>query len=168
MKTTIDRRTIDLTRFPDLVVIYLEMRVNALMGLKTVAGFGPKIAKSVKEYPDGLLRHENLMFSLFLPPLGMRQYRRDFDALEAWARSRPHPISFTISSHVVAAVPPQLGWNGILARSLLHARWHAGRPFFRFPPRTAARGKKFSARGRAQRPGKETRPGPVAEREIHS
>ena len=45
MKTTVNRRTVDLMGFPDLVVIYLGMRVNALVGLKTVIGFGPKIAK---------------------------------------------------------------------------------------------------------------------------
>ena len=36
----VDRRTIDLSAYPDLVVIYLGMRVNALQGLKTLIGFG--------------------------------------------------------------------------------------------------------------------------------
>jgi Domain of unknown function (DUF4188) len=30
------------------------------------------------------------MFSLFPPHAGMRQYWRDFDSLERWARSLPH------------------------------------------------------------------------------
>lgn len=49
------RRTVDLSGFPDLVVIYLGMRVNRWTGLKTVFGFGPKIARSVEAQPDGLL-----------------------------------------------------------------------------------------------------------------
>src|SRR5437879_11768522 len=66
------------------------MRVNALTGLKTLAGFGPKIARSVEARPEGLLLHESFLFSLFPPHVGMRQYWRDFDSLERWARSLPH------------------------------------------------------------------------------
>jgi Monooxygenase af470-like len=86
----VNRRTVDLSSYPGLVVIYLGMRVNALTGLKTLFGFGPKIAASVDARPDGLLLHEDLIFSLFPPHLGMRQYWRDFESLEARARSDPH------------------------------------------------------------------------------
>jgi len=86
----VNRQTVDLSDYPDLVVIYLGMRVNTLTGLMTLAGFGPKIAGSVAQQPDGLLLHENLLYSLFPPHIGMRQYWRDFDALENWARSEPH------------------------------------------------------------------------------
>lgn len=87
-----DRRTVDLSQYPDLVVIYLGMRVNALAGLKTLVGFGPKISKSVELKPDGLLLHEQIIYSLFPMHLGMRQYWRDFQSLETWARSEPHKI----------------------------------------------------------------------------
>ena len=87
---SVERRTVDLSAYPDLVVIYLGMRVNAWTGLKTLVGFGPKINAAVAEQPDGLLLHENLIYSLVPPNLGMRQYWRDFDALERWARSAPH------------------------------------------------------------------------------
>lgn len=40
------RKTVDLSSYPDLVVIYLGMRVNAIAGLKTLFGFGPKIGRS--------------------------------------------------------------------------------------------------------------------------
>lgn len=66
------------------------MRVNAARGLKTVFGFGPRIANAVAEEPDGLLLHENLLFSLYPLHVGMRQYGRNFDALERWSRSLPH------------------------------------------------------------------------------
>ena len=87
-----DRKTVDLDGYPDLVVLYLGMRVNFLKGLPTLLGFGPKIAAVANDKPDGLLAHENLIFSLFPLHIGMRQYWRDFDSLEAWARSEPHRI----------------------------------------------------------------------------
>jgi hypothetical protein len=86
----VERRTVDLTAYPDLVVIYLGMRVNVWHGLKTLFGFGPRIESAVKARPDGLLLHENLIFSLIPVHSGMRQYWRDFDSLERWARSTPH------------------------------------------------------------------------------
>lgn len=90
MPTRVSRQTVDLSQFPDLVVVYLGMRVNRIAGLKTLIGFGPKIAQSVQAQPDGLLRHENLIFSLFPMHAGMRQYWRDMDSLLQWTRSDPH------------------------------------------------------------------------------
>jgi len=82
------RETVDLSNYPNLVVIYLGMRVNALTGIRTIFGFGPKISRAVEAKPDGLLLHENLLYSL--RHFGMRQYWRDFESLEAWSRSEPH------------------------------------------------------------------------------
>ncbi len=65
-----NRTTVDLSSYPDLVVIYLGMRVNAPGGLTTLISFGSKIRKSVEAQPDGLLLHENLLFSLFPPTRG--------------------------------------------------------------------------------------------------
>ncbi len=90
MAAKVNRRTIDLSPYPDLVVIYLGMRVNRLTGLKTLFGFGPKIASSAAAQPDGLLLHETMMYSLVPPHLGMRQYWRDMQSLLAWSRSDPH------------------------------------------------------------------------------
>ena len=86
----VERLAPDLSDYPDMVVIYLGMQVRAWYGLKTVIGFGPKISGAVGEEPDGLLLHETIVWSLFPPHVGMRQYWRDFDALERWARSDPH------------------------------------------------------------------------------
>ena len=36
MNSRVERKTVDLSPFPDLVVIYLGMRVNALTGVKTL------------------------------------------------------------------------------------------------------------------------------------
>jgi hypothetical protein len=92
MPTTVERRTVDLSQYPNLVVIYLGMRVNRLAGLKTLFGFGPRISRSVAAQPDGLLLHEYFVFSLFPMHLGMRQYWRDMDSLLSWSRSEPHRL----------------------------------------------------------------------------
>lgn len=90
MPTKVNRRTVDLSGYPNLVVVYLGMRVNRLTGLKTLLGFGPRISNSAAAHPDGLLHHEVFLFSLFPPHAGIRQYWRDMDALLAWTRSDPH------------------------------------------------------------------------------
>jgi hypothetical protein len=169
MKAKVNRRTVDLTGFPDLVVIYLGMRVNAITGLKTVIGFGQKIARSIDSRPEGLLLHENLVFSLLPPHVGMRQYWRDFDTFEAWARSEPH----------------RAWWQQFLRNSGGTGFWHEAyfmlggmeavyddmvkeTGFLCFAPIVVARGKMFSARERAHHPGEEARPVPVAEKEFYS
>jgi Domain of unknown function (DUF4188) len=90
MSMKVNRQTVDLSQYPNLVVIYLGMRVNRLTGLKTLLGFGPKISSSVAAAPDGLLLHENFLFSFFPMHAGMRQYWRDPESLLAWTRSEPH------------------------------------------------------------------------------
>jgi len=36
MRTRVERRTVNLSAYPDLVVIYLGMRVNRIAGIKTL------------------------------------------------------------------------------------------------------------------------------------
>lgn len=68
MAHPIDRRTADLSAYPDLVVIYLGMRANRLAGIRTLLGFGPKIGRAAAAMPDGLLRHEPIHgFTAFAP-----------------------------------------------------------------------------------------------------
>src|SRR5438128_548190 len=90
MKTNIQRTTVDLSAYPDLVVIYLGMRAHSLRGLFTIVKLGPQINQAVEPKPDGLLVHEGLIFSLFPLHVGMRQYWRDFDSLEKWTHTLPH------------------------------------------------------------------------------
>jgi hypothetical protein len=92
MTTRVERRTVDLSAYPELVVIYLGMRVNRIAGIKTLIGFGPQISSSVQARPDGLLLHENFLFSLFPMHAGMRQYWRDPESLLKWTRSDPHKL----------------------------------------------------------------------------
>ena len=84
------RQTVDLTGHPDLVVVHLGMQVKTLPGLKTLASFGPKIQRAVQPRPDGLLFHQLFVFGLLPLHVGIRQYWRDFDALERWVRTEPH------------------------------------------------------------------------------
>ena len=90
MATKVNRLTVDLSQYSGLVVIYLGMRVNRLTGLKTLMGFGPQIAKSASDKPDGLLSHENLIYSVFPMHVIIRQYWRDMESLLQWSRSEPH------------------------------------------------------------------------------
>jgi hypothetical protein len=155
-----NRTTADLSSYPDLVVIYLGMRVNEPRGVRTLMSFGPKIRKSVEAQPDGLLLHENLLFSLFPPHAGMRQYWRDFDSLERWARSLPH----------------QQWWQQFLRDRGGTGFWHEtyfrggqiesvyidmpGTGLAKFAPVTPARCSLFSARRRlGMREGNEPPPG---------
>ena len=86
----IDRTTVDLSDHPDLVVIYLGMKALSLRGLLASIALGKQIGQAVAARPEGLLRHEQMLFSLFPLHLGMRQYWRDLDSLERWTREGLH------------------------------------------------------------------------------
>src|SRR5512146_2468344 len=90
MTDKVNRLAVDLSSYPDLVVIYLGMKVRTLGGLRPIARFGSKISRAVAAKPDGLLLHEPVIYSVFPLHAGMRQYWRDFQSLETWARSLPH------------------------------------------------------------------------------
>jgi hypothetical protein len=150
----VERQTVDLTAYPDLVVIYLGMRVRRPRGVLNLLGMGPQIQKSWKAKPDGLLLHEDLIWSLFPLHLGMRQYWRDLDSLERWTRSEPH----------------RRWWQQFLKDSGGTGFWHEAyfrrggidaiyddvdKPMglARFAPAKLARGVMFSARHRAGQDG---------------
>ncbi len=91
MKTKVDRSSVDLSAYPDLVVIYLGMKVRTFAGLKTLLGIGPQIRKDADEWPEGLLHvDQGILFSLFPLHVGMRWYWRDFESMEKWTRSSIH------------------------------------------------------------------------------
>ena len=113
MPPHVDRRTVDLNAYPDLVVIYLGMRVRTLAGIKTLLGLGPQIEKAGAGRPEGLLHYENnIIFSLFPLHIGMRWYWKDFATIERWARSEPHRICGKTSCAVPAG--PGFGTRRIL------------------------------------------------------
>lgn len=163
-----DRRTVRLSQYPDLVVLYLGMRVNAFRGIKTLLGFGPKISAVGRDMPDGLLAHDNIIYSLFPLHIGMRQYWRDFESLENWARSEPH----------------RLWWREFLRDPKGTGFWHEAYfmrggmeavyvdvpqifGFRKFAEEVPAKGTMFSSRQRAGREGDATSPSVVAESELY-
>ena len=88
MQAKVSRRSVDLSAWPDLVVVYLGFRVTRLRGVAHLLGLGRGIRQSVAARPDGLLAHESLFFGL--NHVGMRQYWRDLGSLEAFTRGEPH------------------------------------------------------------------------------
>jgi Domain of unknown function (DUF4188) len=157
MPARVERETVDLSGYPDLIVIYLGMRVRSLRGMVKFLKLGVEIRKSVDAEPDGLLLHENYFFS----PIhgGMRQYWRDYESLERWTRTLPH----------------QEWWREFLRDSGGTGFWHElysirggmeavyddmPKPlgFGTFAPREPARGRMFGARGRLRREGESAEP----------
>jgi len=169
MRTPTNRQTVDLSGYPDLVVIYLGMRINALAGLRTMAGVGPELWQAGKDRPDGLLHYENnILYSLFPFHLGMRWYWRDFESMERWTRSEPH----------------RRWWQDFLKDSGGTGFWHE--TYFMsggmeavyvdvpdpvgmqvFAPSVPARGAAFSARRRAGRGDEAEQPDGVTEEELY-
>lgn len=88
MQAPIDRRSVDLAGYPDLVMILLGFRVKGWRGVSAMWRIGAGLSEIARQKPDGLLAHEGMMFSL--THFGFRQYWRDLDALEQFTRSEPH------------------------------------------------------------------------------
>jgi hypothetical protein len=170
MKSPVDRKTVDLAGYPDLVVIYLGMRVRTLKGMLKIVTTGPQIDKAGAARPEGLLHYENnIIFGFFPLHIGMRWYWKDFESMETWARSETH----------------RAWWREFLRNAEGTGFWHeayfmrggmeaiyddvSGSPvgLQAFAPAVAARGSMFSARSRLRMPG-DTPPQPegVSEREL--
>ncbi len=169
-----ERQAVDLSQFPDLVVIYLGMHVQSPRGVLTLLRFGRRIRKAVRENPDGLLLHEDLMYTRrmlgMIPTVlpmhhGMRQYWRDFDSLERWARTGSHATWW----REMAQNPRGVGfWHeaychsgemeGVALRMPPVGMWC-------FAPSRPASGTMFSSRLRLRRAGEATVEAPIPESE---
>lgn len=170
MKTSVKRQSVDLTGYPELVVIYLGMRVNALTGLKTLLGLGPQINKAGAARPPGLLHFENkIIYSLFPLHVGMRWYWRDFESMENWTRSPPHKVwwqSFLKDSGGTGFWHEAYFVGGGMEAIYSDVETPLG--FLAFAPVVAARGSAFSARRRAGHQGAvPSQPEGASESEIY-
>src|SRR6478735_9051226 len=85
-RSKVSRQRVDLSGFPDLVVIYLGLRASSLPGLRTLARTVRQISAAVSARPVELVRHENVLVSLAPPHAGMRQYGSGLYSLERWTR----------------------------------------------------------------------------------
>jgi hypothetical protein len=88
MQQALLRQTVDLSAYPDLVVVVLGLKLRGLRALPAALGLGRGLDEIKRTPPDGLLAHEGLLFGW--NHFGMRQYWRDFDALERFTRAQPH------------------------------------------------------------------------------
>lgn len=150
-----------------MVVIYLGMKVRAPRGLLTLLRFEPRISRAVSGDPAGLLRHEFLIYSIFPPHLGMRQYWRDFESLEAWARSLPHKGWW---QEFVRDTGGTGFWHeAYCMEGGMEAVYLDMDPlgFLSFAEGEEARGSMFSSRRRLRREGAESEPSPVSERKLY-
>jgi hypothetical protein len=165
---TAARTTVDLDAYPDLVIVYLGMRVRTLRGLQTLLGLGPQIGRSWREEPDGLLLHEDFMWSLVPPHAGMRQYWRDLDSLERWTRSEPHRRWWQTFARNTAGTG---FWHeAYFARGGIDAMYvdmTSATGLARFAPEIPARGAMFSARRRAGRTDPPTVESVIAESQLY-
>ncbi|WBO22335.1 monooxygenase family protein [Sphingomonas abietis] len=88
MQASSKRQSVDLSNYPDLVMIMLGLRLKSWRGFSALRQIGPGLNAVMRSYPEGLLLHEGLRFSL--THIGFRQYWRDLEALERFTRSEPH------------------------------------------------------------------------------
>ncbi|HUZ63482.1 MAG TPA: DUF4188 domain-containing protein [Acetobacteraceae bacterium] len=82
------RRSVDLSAYPDLVVIYLGFRLRGPRGVWSALRIGRGGRPMLASRPEGLLAHETIFFGL--AHFGFRQYWRDLECLERFTRSEPH------------------------------------------------------------------------------
>jgi hypothetical protein len=90
VQSSVHRQTVDLSGYPDLVVILLGFRVRRLRGIGALLGIGRGMTAIVRDRPDGLLAHEQFLFAL--NHVGIRQYWRDLESLEQFTRAVPHAL----------------------------------------------------------------------------
>ena len=149
----VDRQTVDLSAYPDLVVFYLGMRVRRPRGMLRLFGLGPEIQKSWKGAAGWPATARG--FHLVADPAA----RRDAPVL-----TRPRqPAALEplgAAQAVVAAVPEGL-WRNLASGTRPHFMGGGieaiyddmNRPtgLARFAPVRPARGAMFSARRRAPR-----------------
>ena len=118
----VDRQTVDLSAYPDLVVFYLGMRVRRPRGMLRLFGLWPQIQKSWKQRPDGL-PHVDLRVRIAVGLAGLllalldAQARRRMGLLEGPGAV----VGRTVTGHgarhrcevVEPGVSPRLGAPGV-------------------------------------------------------
>ena len=144
------RQSVELTAYPDLIVIMLGFRVSSWRGALSLIGVGKGLRAIQDAPPDGLLAHEQCLYAL--NHVGIRQYWRDLESLERFTRSAPH-------SHWwrdFAKLSDGAGfWHETYARSGAMEALYANMPnptgFARFAPPLDPTGPFLTARARMER-----------------
>ncbi|MFJ9370920.1 monooxygenase family protein [Nocardia sp. NPDC101769] len=147
------RMTVDLSEYPEPVVIYLGIKARRLSGLRFLMQIGPKLRKIAKNPPDGLLAHEKFIWGVFPLHIGFRQFWRDPDSLDNFARRHDDHRNWwrtflhdekrsTVAWHEAYF----LSQTGVDA---LYTDMDEPIGFAHFAPLVPARGATYSSRGRA-------------------
>jgi len=168
-----ERRTVDLSDYPDLIVIFLGMQPLSPRGMWTVTRTTYDVWKMLQDKPEGLLRHENQatlngFFSLSIS-FGFRQYWRSFDELEHWSHTSVHAEWWR---KMVQGTRGTMIWHETYAmQGGIDAIWGSTNKveklgLAQFAPNIEAKGSSYSARKRIHREnGTETASAPVTEPE---
>lgn len=82
------RETVDLTDYPDLVVIDLGFQVRRLTGIPALLRIGKGLGEIARTPPPGLLCSRRMLIAW--NHVGIRQYWSDQDSLLAFTRQQPH------------------------------------------------------------------------------
>jgi len=141
------RRSVDLSAYPDLVVVYLGLRLTGLKGVRTMLGIGRGLGEIARDKPDGLLAHETVIYGWL--HTGMRQYWRDMESLERFTRSEPHKTWWRTFMHDTGGTG---FWHEACARKGGMEAIYIGMPaplgFGAFAPERAPEGPFMTARDR--------------------
>jgi hypothetical protein len=114
-----------------------------------------------------LLLHGNIVYSLFPPHVGMRQYWRDFESLEHWTRAEPHRIwwtDFLKNTGGTGFWHELYSIRGGFESVYVEVQQPIG--FLKFAKALPAKGGLFSARERLRRGGKAETQAPDQETEL--
>ena len=144
------RVTVDLTQHPDLVMILLGFRVGRLRGLPSFIGIGRGLSEIRRSPPDGLLGHDQFLFGW--NHVGIRQYWRDLESLEAFTRAMPHAgwwRDFLADRHGNGFWHEAYAMRG--GMEAIYVDMPSAPGLGAFAPPVAAQGRMMSSRGRLAR-----------------
>ena len=82
------RETVDLSAYPELVVVILGFKLRRLRAVPAMLRIRRGLAAIRQDPPEGLLAGDQMLFGW--NHAGFRQYWRDLPSLEAFTRSMPH------------------------------------------------------------------------------
>lgn len=82
------RETVDLSGYPDLVMILLGLRLKSFRALAALPRIGRGLAVIRRVPPDGLLGQDQFLWGW--NHVGIRHYWRDAEALERFTKAEPH------------------------------------------------------------------------------
>ena len=154
------RQTVDLSNYPDLVIVRAGMRAHSLRGVVKLARYGYQILESVngiddsKELtPEGLLHMEDEIHSIVPPHFVIRQYWSDFNSLEEWTQTGAHR---ELWDELAESPEGTSFWHELYSRDGIEAVYNGMKEtptgMMNFAPTEPVDGELSSARDRLQNP----------------